>query len=533
MAVSERKVLIPKSGTTLTRWPVEAKKIHKNPSRETLREWARKDEMTTCYGSPCYITNIRSRSADKTYIVDNGIALGVFQNPWTPEQAEALVQQVHSYIKRREIIQIDCVMGNSDRQMTMRLYITKPYARIAMMLKNMYFPPVAGQEDWPLDSIDLVTVYVPELNTQDRKIFADMQRKITYITGTDYFGEAKKSFLRMAMYCAKEWGGLGLHAGSKILKVRNKEGQLLEQGFIMFGLSGTGKTTLTIHDHDLHGDEEAIIRQDDVILMMPDGYCYGTEAGFFIKTDGLDERQRLLYRAAQSPDAAFENIFVDEETGAIDFEDDSLTNNGRGVLMRKDVEGIKPQIDIEKAHHVIFITRRNDVVPALAKLTPEQAAAFFMLGESVETGAGDPTKRGQSKRCVGTNPFIVGPEAEEGNRFLQILRSNPDMQCYLLNTGRVGTSYEFNTTGKNITVDISAGLMREIARGTIEWEEDPFWGYQVAVSAATVDLRGYNPREYFTSEQYRILNERLEQERIAWLKQFPGLDPDIIRAIDK
>ena len=61
-----------------------------------------------------------------------------------------------------------------------------------------------------------------------------------------------------------------------------------------------------------------------------------------------------------------------------------------------------------------------------------------MLGESIETSAGDPTKAGQAKREVGTNPFIVGPEADEGNRLLQILRENPDMQAYILNTGSIG-----------------------------------------------------------------------------------------------
>lgn len=515
------------------RRPISAKKLYKNPSRTVLREWARKGETTTNTGSPVYVTNIRSRSAKFTYIVDEDMKLGTFQNPWTTDQANALIDQVHSYLQKREVIQIDRIMGNSNRQMTMRLYVTKCFARIAMMLANMYYPPVEGQEDLPDEAIDFISVQVPELNTQDRKIFADMHQKITYITGSDYFGEAKKSFLRQAMFCAKEWGGLGLHAGSKVLRIKKNDGQLKDYGFIMFGLSGTGKTTLTLHDHELTGEEASIIRQDDVVLMMPDGYCYGTEAGFFIKTDGLDERQRVLFKAAQSPDASFENVIVDEETGVVDFDDDALTNNGRGVLMRKDVEGIKDKIDIEKANHIIFITRRNDVMPALARLTPEQAAGFFMLGESVETGAGDPSKRGQSKRCVGTNPFIVGSEAKEGNRFLEILRSNPDMQCYLLNTGRVGTSFVYGTEGKKITVEVSTGLMREIARNSITWKKDPYWGYEVAVDAESVDLSGFDPKSYFTDEQFHLLNNRLMQERREWLYQFPGLKPEIIQAICK
>jgi phosphoenolpyruvate carboxykinase (ATP) len=513
------------------RIPVIAKRLFKNPGTDVLRDWAKGDEITTCTGSPVYVTHIRSRSADNTYVVSDNVKTGVFQKEWTRDEARKLQDQVHEYLKKRDVIQIDCILGNSDKQLKLRLYITKKYARIAMMLANMYFAPVPGQEDLPDSQVDFISIYVPELNTQNRKIYADMDNRVTYITGSDYFGEAKKSFLRHAMFLAKEWGGLGFHAGSKVLKVRDKNNELKEYGFIMFGLSGTGKTTLTLSDHGLTGEEESIIRQDDVVLMMPDGYCYGTEAGFFIKTGGLDESQRVLFNAAKSPYAAFENVIVCEESGIIDYDDETLCNNGRGVLRREDVEGIKDRIDIDKANKIVFITRRNDVMPALARLTPEQAAAFFMLGESVETGAGDPTKKGQSKRSVGTNPFIVGPEAEEGNRFLEILKNNDDMECYLFNTGRVGTSYIYNTKGKNITVDVSTGLMKDIARGTIKWEIDPYWGYEVAVESQEVDLSGYNPKNYFTDEQYHILNDRLMEERCEWLRKFDGLKTEIIQAV--
>lgn len=512
------------------RHPVKAKKLIQNPSRFVLREIAKKDEITTCYGSACYVTNIRSRSAANTYITGCD-EIGVTQQVWSDAQGEKLKRQVHDYLVKREVIQIDRVMGSGDMQLTMRLYVTKPFARIALMFQDMYFEPLPGQEDLPISDIDLVTIYVPELNTQDRQIVADVKQRINYITGTDYYGEAKKSFLRQAMYYAKQRGALGLHAGSKVLRIYDQNNQIVDKGFIIFGLSGTGKTTLTIHDHLLHGQETALVRQDDVVLMMPDGYCYGTEAGFFIKTEGLDESQTLLYTAALSSDATFENIMVDEQSGAIDFGDCTLSNNGRGVLNRSAVPGIEPIIDIEKAHNLIFITRREDIVPVCARLTPQQAAAFFMLGESVETGAGDPTKRGQSKREVGTNPFIIGPEAQEGNRILSILRTNPDMQCYILNTGRVGTSLKYNTVGRNISVSLSAGIMREIARGTITWEADPFWGYEVAKAAPGLDLSGYNPADYFTLEQHQDLLNNLRQERVEWLNKFPGLDPEILHAI--
>ena len=117
-----------------------------------------------------------------------------------------------------------------------------------------------------------------------------------------------------------------------------------------------------------------------------------------------------------------------------------------------------------------------------------------MLGESIETSAGDPTKAGQSKRCVGTNPFIMGPEIEEGLRLKEILQNNPDMECYILNTGSVGAKGDFK--GEKLSIKVSTTIMKEIARDTINWVEDEEWGYEVPVQVNGIDIEKYNPRNY-------------------------------------
>jgi phosphoenolpyruvate carboxykinase (ATP) len=162
----------------------------------------------------------------------------------------------------------------------------------------------------------------------------------------------------------------------------------------------------------------------------------------------------------------------------------------------------------------------------VARLNPAQGAAFFMLGESIETSAGDPTQAGKSKRVMGTNPFIVGDEAEEGNIFLKFLRNNPDCECFLMNTGRVG-----GPGGEDITIHDSSAIMREIARGEIEWEKDPHWGYEVAKSVPGIDIGRLDPRRFYDEQEYRRLTEVLRKEREAWLAKFEKLDPDILSAI--
>jgi phosphoenolpyruvate carboxykinase (ATP) len=501
---------------------IRARKILKDLSREELRDLARAGEKTSEYGSPVYATRVKNRSAKNTYVVANGTPIGIMQQPIDRGKAEDTIREVQEALADMDLIQVDRRMGmNPDVPIHCRLYVPREYARIAYMWHSMLFPSDSAKEP------DFISVYVPDW--KERLIFLDVDQGYTYILGSDYPGEAKKSMLRQAMYWIKRRGGLGLHAGSKVLRVIGPDGELRDVGFLLFGLSGTGKTTLTLHDHGLQEPERAIIKQDDVVLMTAEGKAYGTEDGFYIKTEGLEPSQTVLWGAATHETAVYENIKLDER-GKVDFLDTSITSNGRGVVLRKYIRGTGEGVDLEKANKIVFITRRNDVVPVCARLTDEQAAAYFMLGESIETSAGDPTKAGQAKREVGTNPFIVGPEAEEGNRLLAILGANPEMQAYILNTGSIGASDGF--PGEKVSIRVSTEIMKQIAKEGIEWEKDPDWGYEIPRSVPELDLAKYDPRTYYAPEKYRELVDGLRAERRAWLAQFPGLDAAIPRAVE-
>jgi phosphoenolpyruvate carboxykinase (ATP) len=491
------------------------------PSLKQLREMASAEEKTTCYGSASFLSKVRNRSAKSTYLLD-GDYLGVDQNGIPLAKEKEIASRVYEYLRKKEVICLTRRLGNNpDFDLNCRLYITKEYARIPYMWYNMLFDP-----DPTKSEPDLITIYVPEW--PERVIFVHPDAGITFILGTDYFGEVKKSFLRMALYMWKKSGGIGFHAGSKVLRVHTAKGILEDIGFIMFGLSGTGKTTLTIHDHGLKGEEKVIIRQDDMVMMAENGYCFGTENGFYIKTEGLEPSQKVLYDAAISPNAVLENVQVNDD-GSVDFTNTELTSNGRAVIKRCEVANTDKRVDLDKANKIVFITRRDDIIPAVAKLNAEQAAAYFMLGESIETSAGDPTHAGESKREVGTNPFLIGKESQEGNRLLRILRQNPDIECYLLNTGSVGKGGK--TAGEKISINISTILMKNIAKGTIKWTADPDWHYQVPVEMPEIDIAKYNPLNYFDESEYQNLVSKLRTERICWLNKYKGLKEEIIEAI--
>ena len=486
------------------------KRIIDNPSEAELRGWAlEQGGIITEFGNLSVVTRVRNRIAKFTEVV-----LGDFHR-----DDEQLVHQVMEYLKTRDVIMLDRVMcQNPGFKKNCRLYVTADYPRLPLMWGSTLFPHEGGEPDFTV-------VTVPEW--PEKKVLVFPESGMTMILGTDYKGENKKAMLRQVMYWAKKDGNLGLHAASKILKVF-RNGELEECGFILFGLSGTGKTSLSCHSHWLRYPERAVIRQDDVVILRSDGSAIGTEESYYLKTDGLETAmQPLLYAAAISPRAILENVWVEPDTGRVDFFNTRLTSNGRGMVKRRDIAFTDDDIDLNKIDNVVFITRRYDIMPPVVKLSPEWAAVAFMLGESIETSAGDPTQAGKPLRVVGTNPFIVGSYEEEGNAFLHILRDNPDIQCFILNTGKVGGM----DRGQKITVLDSVKILEMIARDKISWQKDEFWGYEVPAEIPGVEIDRFELNRYYSRDEMRELSEDLKRERLNWLAKFPRLDKGIIKAL--
>ncbi len=483
--------------------------IINNPSDKELREWAlEKGGVITEFGNLAVTTKVRNRIAKFTEVVMGDVK---------PED-DRLIRKAMEYLKSKEVIQLDRVMCNTPPyKRNCRVYVVADCPRIPLMWGNTLFPSEGGEPDF-------ITITVPDWLEKRTIVFPETG--LTIVVGSDYKGENKKAMLRQVMYWAKKNGNLGLHAASKIVRVF-RDGELKDFGFLLFGLSATGKTTLSCHSHWLRPPERVVIRQDDVVILRSDGSAIGTEESFYLKTDGLEpDSQPLLYAAAISPRAILENVCVDPQTGKIDFFDTTLTSNGRAMVKRGDIAYTDDTINLDKVHYMVFITRRGDVVPPVMRLSPEWAAAAFMLGESVETSAGDPAQAGKSLRVVGTNPFIVGSEEEEGNMFLNFLRDNPDIQCFIMNTGRVG-----GDGGQKITVKDSVKVIEMIARDEIEWREDEFWGYEVPVHIPGIDLGRFELSNFYSEEQIQELSGNLKRERLEWLSQFKGLDKDILSAI--
>jgi phosphoenolpyruvate carboxykinase (ATP) len=262
--------------------------------------------------------------------------------------------------------------------------------------------------------------------------------------------------------------------------------------------------------------------QDDVCALLPDGTVAGSEGhGLYVKTIGLEEEEQpALYRAVTDESAVLENVDVADD-GTVDFDSDRHTSNGRAVIERDELSSAGEDIDLGGVDQIFFITR-NPVMPPVAKLTPEEAAVAFMLGESIQTSAGDPSKAGESIRVVGTNPFIMGSKGEEGNRFRDLV-ADLDVDCYVLNTGHLGDGQ------KDIGVEESVTILREIARGTVSWSDDDATGLTVPSEVPSMDISEFDVPDNVANLDEKLT--KLRTERRTHLDTFEDLADEIRDAV--
>ncbi len=520
-----------------------------NVERRTADEIRRRAErfgVRTVYGNYNFVSTVKNRSAWLTVYVGSSKVLQKQPNQKHREilnRASETVEQVHEYLKKCPLMCVEMTMGDNPHfNPHCTLFVSvhrKEMVRLAYMVGQTLFPL---REEAP--GPELYILYVPEWQEKDRQILVFPEVGVTYVLGSDYYGEAKKGFLRMAMWAAKQKGMLGVHAGAKIVKAIDKTGKLRKYSMILFGLSATGKTTHACHNHGLMEDGEGQeIVQDDVVFIRPDGSALGPERGFYLKTGYLDPKvQPILYRAAISHKTIFENVMVDY-LGNVSFDNTTLTENSRGIIQRDDLGADKsetvnlPPLEELDGMIVVFITRRNTVVPIISKLTVEQAAAAFMLGESIETSAGDPSRAGESVREVGTNPFIIGDEAVDGNWFYKFVKKHSDkVQCYLLNTGGVGEireGKERNVKQVVLRTEIpeTAAMIRGILRNTVEWQKDPYFGTSIPKRVNGIQMTKFDLANFYSEEKIRDYVDKLKKERFEWLSSFENLDQAMIQTL--
>ncbi len=504
----------------------QAASVLRNPTADELQHASARMPTArwTRHGNVNVQTEVLARSTPSTFIVaddpDAGIARTI-----TTEQAREWAERQDAYIAEQEMILLDGWLGaQPEFRVPVRLYIESANANIAGMQRQLWFPVDDPDGFEP----ELTVVYTPNLKApgwpDERLIIVDLEQGVNRVLNSDYFGESKKGILRMWNKLVYDRGGIPLHAGAKVIPT-----DAGERVAMIVGLSGTGKTTTTFTRQN-----GSLPIQDDFVAWMPDGKVFATENGCFAKTFALNpEDEPTIYGAVTQPGSYLENV---SQTGdEVDFYDESYTKNGRATFPFDVIESAATR-PIDEAHFLLVLNRNEGIIPAVAKLEGPQAAAFFMLGETTGTAAGGAAEEGKFLRVPGTNPFFPLPHDLQGNRFLELLAEHP-LEVFLLNTGSVGGAVS-DERARKVRIPHSSAIVKGIAEGTIEWQDDPDFGYKVArhvPGIAVEDEVVLRPRELYEAQgradAYEAQVERLHRERREFLSTFESLTPEIVDAV--
>jgi len=510
----------------IRRKAIEENRLIDNPSDEELRLIVENEPgvRKTIYGNFVAESEPTSRAAMFT---KNSV-----DYPFGKEELQLLVQ-CEKALAKEKLVSIDRTVGNENSKTIVRLIVPERFAHIAYGGKNLFIP-VKKEVKEPTYQIIFFTDEAFEANKSKplpqkditiRLAMLDAGRVIKIVRNSNYIGEFKKG-----VFAAEDWvaktrrGGVFLHAGCREDYLQSAHGDYRRVRTLLLALSANGKTSITCRILARKGKEESWLVQDDGGTLMPDGSFHGFEAGgVFVKTEVVNPgEQREIFYGLLKPEIVLENVYLNEEAD-LDFYNLERTSNGRAVIPRRDFMHASTYIDVDRIDNLILITR-GALIPAIAKLTQEQAVALMILGQAMESSAGDPTKAGSIRSEFFYDPFVAGDRAEHANRFYEILRGLPHMNYFLLNTGGVGKGIHY----KKITLEHTMGVLDSLVRGGLEdWIDSPT-GFKVPTAIRTLDDIYLHPEKLYSKAEFEERQKELNKLRREAIEKIGGaLHPNI------
>jgi phosphoenolpyruvate carboxykinase (ATP) len=499
-----------------------------NPSDQKLRELVGKEPgvIKTMYGNFVAQSEPTSRSAMFT---KNSV-----DYPFGDDEMK-LLAQCENALGRERLISVDRVVGNEDSNTTVRLIAPERFVHLAHAGKNLFIAP-RGEVRKP-------TYYIlffadeafetnrlrrlPEKDIAIRLAMLDDGRFVKVVRNANYIGEYKKG-----VFAAEDWvaktrrGGIFLHTGCREDYLQSVHGDYRVTRTLLTALSANGKTTTTCKILARKEKEKSWLIQDDGGTLMPDGSFHGFEAGgIFVKTENVNPGEQIeIFYGLLKPDTVCENVHVTED-GDLDFYNFERTSNGRGVILRRDFMHASPYIDVDRIDNLILITR-GPVIPAISKITREQAVALMVLGQAMESSAGDPTMAGKIRSEFFYDPFVAGDLAEHANIFYEIIKGIPHLNYYLMNTGGVGEGEHH----KDIRLEFTMAILDSLARGGLEdWVDSPT-GFKVPRAIRYVDDIYLHPEKLYSTIEFEERQMELNKTRYESVKSLgDSLYPEIRR----
>ena len=433
------------------------------------------------------------RSAQDKFIVrdaetENTVWWGKVNKPMSPEHFAALKADFLAHLDTKDELFVQDLYGGSQPSHRVQVRVVTEFAWHSMFIRTLLVRP----------ELSALASFVPEFTIIDLPSFSadparhgsrsetviavNFSEKLILIGGTRYAGEMKKSVFGLLNYQLPPAGVMPMHCSANI----GPQGDTA----VFFGLSGTGKTTLSADSsRTLIGDDEHGWSDEAV---------FNFEGGCYAKMIRLSpEAEPEIYATTKRFGTVLENVVIDLETREIDLDDDSLAENSRGSYpldfipnTSKDNLGPVPK-------NIIFLTAdAYGVLPPIAKLTPDQAMYHFLSGYTArvagtEIGVTEPSATFST--CFGA-PFMPRHPSVYGNLLKERIAKG-GVDCWLVNTGWTGGSYG---TGHRMPIKVTRALLNAALDGSLnsaEFRTDPNFGFKVPVAVAGVDSTILDPRE--------------------------------------
>jgi phosphoenolpyruvate carboxykinase (ATP) len=470
--------------------------IHKNSPRHFLIEKTlafRQGELGP-HGELIIMTGSHTgRAADDKYVVqcphtEKNVWWENNVKPMGDESFERLQKDVMAYLQtREEIFFTNRSIGKSNHYALNIEFISEMPS--AALFTQYMFKNTQGNahENFKILHVPFFEVDPFKYGTRSDTVIATcFERKCIIIAGTQYAGEIKKSAFSAMNYLAPENGILPMHAGANM----NAAGE----SFIFFGLSGTGKTTLsTDTEVQLIGDDEHGLSERGL---------FNFEGGCYAKTLGLSAATEPdIYKASTRFGSFLENVKKDFDTGEIDFFDSTITENGRSSYPLEFVEKRVPTGEARPPRDIFFLSADAfGVLPPVSQLTFQQALDFFLLGYTAKlagTENGVKNPRAAFSPCFGA-PFMLRHPTEYMELLAKYIKQH-DMRVWLINTGWTGGPFGI---GERFPLAITRDIVRAIQNHELDnmaFEEDPIFGLRIPQAVRGISAKVLNPQQAWPS----------------------------------
>ncbi len=514
----------------LEKFGIKPSKVYRNLSVKELVDFAvKKNEgIVTSTGSLSVKTGkYTGRSPDDRFIVyddetHDAVDWGEINHQFPVGKFDKIFEKMKKYVEGNELYVFDGFIG-SEKENRLAIRVINDHAWQNLFARQLFIRPSAAELESHEPEFTLICINdfeaIPEVDGTNSNVFIliDLTKKIVLIGGTSYAGEMKKSMFSVMNYILPAKGVFPMHCSANI----GKDGDTT----LFFGLSGTGKTTIS-------ADPNRMLIGDDEHGWSDHG-SFNFEGGCYAKCINLSqEAEPQIWNAIKSG-AVLENVIIDKETLKPDFNDNSITENTRAAYPLDYIPGAVIPSTGGHPKVIVFLTADAlGVLPPVSKLTKEGAMFHFMSGYTsklagTERGIKEP--KAVFSECFAA-PFMPRPAPVYAKMLGEKIKEHKTV-VYLINTGWSSGPYG---VGKRIEIKYSRAMVTAALTGALDivkYRHDDLFNLDIPVECPGVPPDILDPKNtWIDKDSYDLSAKKLAQMFVDNFKKFKDASPEIKNA---